>query len=118
MGIRRSVCWSLSVGLILALGSTAWATMDNLKTYKAAYPGKPATCKTCHQGAVGKKGDLNAYGTALQTSKGGPGKALKLTTEDVKAVEKGDADHDGVSNGDEIAAGTPPGETAPGSKVK
>jgi len=105
----------VSTGLILACSSTAWATPDSLKSFKTAYPAAKASCKICHENAVGKKGDLNVYGAALQTSKGGPGKALKLTDKDIKAIEKDDADHDGVSNGDEIAAGTPPGEAAAGS---
>ena len=71
------------------LASSAWATVQNLKSYKAAHPGKEPkayTCKICHDNAVGKKGDLNAYGLALQQQKG-EGNAKALTVEDYQAVE-------------------------------
>lgn len=107
--------FALSVVLMAGVGSPpAWATMANFKTFKETYPGKEPkyySCKVCHQGAIGKKGDLNAYGLALQKSKA-PTDAKKLTEADFRAVEKDDADNDGVSNGDEITAGTFPGDPA------
>ena len=58
------------IALVVA-APPAWATIDNLKAFKQAYPGRTAvSCKTCHQGIVGKRGDLNAYGLALQKLKG------------------------------------------------
>ena len=107
---------------VLMLGRPAWATIDNLKSYKAAYPGKEPkaySCKVCHEGAIGKKDNLNAYGLALQKYKAAAAK--KLTEEDYRAVEKEDADKDGVSNLDEINAGTAPGDpssTPPAPKGK
>ena len=91
MTMRRWFVWSV-VGMIGA-ASSAWATMDNLKTYKQAYPDQAAktSCKTCHQGPVGKKGDLNAYGLALQTYQA-PANAKKLTVDDIKAVKVPGAD--------------------------
>lgn len=115
MPVRRSLLVGVSLCAALALGESAWATIDNQKSFKAAYPGKESkaySCKVCHQGIVGKKGDLNAYGLALQTLKEGPGKALKLGVEDYKAIEQDDADADGASNLDEINAGTAPGDPA------
>src|SRR3989338_9765579 len=105
------------VGLILsfALGTAgpAWATLDNLKSVKQAYPdAKVAGCKTCHQGAVGKKGDLNAYGLALQKAKAAAADAKKLMPEDYKALDAEDADGDGASNAAEIKAGTNTGDPA------
>lgn len=117
MSSRRAVL----VGILaagsaaLAQGPSVWATIENQKGYKQAYPGKDAkayTCKACHQGAIGKKGDLNAYGQALQQSKGGEGKAKTLAVEDYRAIEQDDADTDGASNLDEITAGTGPGDPA------
>lgn len=70
----------------LGLASPAWATIDNLKSYEEAYPGKePKTysCKVCHEGAVGKKGALNAYGAALQKFKT-EADAKKLTVDDYR----------------------------------
>ncbi|OHE77472.1 MAG: hypothetical protein A3G75_13295 [Verrucomicrobia bacterium RIFCSPLOWO2_12_FULL_64_8] len=88
--------------------------MENGKALKEAYPGKDPKsygCKACHQNAVGKKGDLNAYGQALQASKG-EGNAKKLTVEDLRAVEAQDSDKDGASNGQEWQAGTNPSDPA------
>ncbi|MBI3996995.1 MAG: hypothetical protein HY352_04980 [Candidatus Omnitrophica bacterium] len=106
----------IGVGLagIVWLATPAWATIDNFKSYKAAYPGKDAkaySCKVCHQHPVGRAGDLNAYGKALQQSKAQIG-AKKLTVEDYRASEKGDADSDGASNVEEINAGTSPSDPA------
>ena len=84
MGVGLVVC-------VLAVAvAPAWATIQNVKSYKQAYPDKdPKTvsCKTCHDNAVGKKGDLNAYGQALQHHKGA-GNAKALTAEDYKAVDQ------------------------------
>ena len=82
---RQWFVWSI-VGIVGAT-SSAWATMDNLKTYKQAHADKAAkaSCKTCHQDAIGKKGNLNAYGLALQKSKT-PADAKKMTADEIKAV--------------------------------
>src|SRR3989338_10016973 len=103
---RRSVWCGVALIASLLAAESAWATIDNLKSYKQAYPGqepKAYSCKVCHQGIMGKKGDLNAYGLALQTLKG-EGNAKKLTEEDLRAVEQDDADEDGAANLDEINA--------------
>ena len=87
MRMRRSVGIGLGLVALLAPALPAWATMDNLKTYKQTYPDKAAkaSCKTCHENAVGKKDDLNAYGLALQQSKA-PADAKKLTAEEIQTV--------------------------------
>lgn len=108
----RGLLIGLILGLAVGAAGSAWATLENLKSLKAAYPGKTASCQTCHNGLVGKKGDLNAYGTALQKAHADaqpPADAKKLTEADYRAVEKGDADGDGASNLAEIQAGTNPG---------
>ena len=113
MRIRWHVL-TVGLGLLVAggLAEPAWATMANLTSFKQAYPTvSPVSCKMCHQGAIGKKGDLNAYGQALQKSKA-PADAKKLTADDFRAVEKADSDGDGVSNVDELKAGTNPGDPA------
>lgn len=88
MRIQRGAVLALSVLAVSAIGVTAWATMDNLKAYKQVYPDKAAkaSCKTCHEGAMGKKDNLNAYGLALQKSKQPPANAKKLSAEDITAV--------------------------------
>lgn len=108
MSVRRILVVTLAAGGIVAGGTLAWATIDNVKSYKEAYPGKEPkaySCKACHEGAIGKKGDLNAYGLALQASKAEQG-AKKLTVEDYRAFEAGDADKDGATNLQELDAGT------------
>ena len=89
--LKRSV---LVVGLGLCVAgipaSSAWATMQNFKSYKQAYPDKdPKTvsCKTCHEAAMGNAKNLNAYGLALQQSKGA-GNAKTLTADDYKAADQ------------------------------
>ena len=107
-----SIRVSLSLLLTLAFAQTSWGTIENLKSFKKTYFDKSNTtytCKTCHKSAVGKKGDLNAYGLALQKLKA-PADAKKLTEADFREIEKEDADQDGASNLDEINAGTNPGD--------
>ena len=65
----RGVRWGLILGAVLVRASSAEATIDNLKSFKQAYPGKEPkayTCKVCHEGAMGKATDLNLYGQALK----------------------------------------------------
>lgn len=102
----------LGLSGLLWLAAPAWATINNLKSYKQAYPGKEAkaySCKVCHQHPIGRADDLNAYGQALKAHKAAAG-AKKLTIEDVRAIETDDADGDGASNVEEINAGTSPSD--------
>ena len=127
MWTRRSARVGFGVSLVigaLGFGQPAGATMSNFKTFKQAYPdAKSVSCKMCHQNPIGKKGDLNPYGLALQTHKA-PADAKSLTMDEIRAVEQEDADGDGASNLEEIKAGTLPGDpnsvqhlaTQPGTK--
>lgn len=114
MTVRRVAILSGMLCAIVEIAPPAWATVDNLKSFKAAYPGKDAkaySCKICHQHVMGRKDDHNAYGAALKQSKA-PGDAKKLVEKDFRALEGEDADGDGASNLQEIAAGTAPGDPA------
>lgn len=112
MPSRRSVWCGVALIASLLAAEAAWATIDNLKAYKTAYPGKEPkaySCKVCHEGAIGKKGDLNAYGTALKEFKAAtPADAKKLTAEDFQAFDAADTDADGATNAQELEAGTDP----------
>ncbi|MDO8730166.1 MAG: cytochrome c3 family protein [Candidatus Omnitrophota bacterium] len=96
---------ALSLILFCALlpAGRAEATVANQSAAKKAAPtAKGISCKTCHQNAIGRGGDLNAYGAALQKGK-----------LDFKGLEAVDSDGDGVPNGKELEAGTNPGEATP-----
>src|SRR3989338_5244524 len=100
--------------ILLAAATPAWATIDSVKSFKEAYPGKEPkaySCKVCHLGAIGKKGDLNGYGKVLEAFKG-PGNAKKLPVEDYRAVEAEDPDEDGATTLEELTAGTDPSDPA------
>src|SRR3989338_7768857 len=80
-------------GLVL-IAPPAHATIDNLKSYKQAYPGKDAkaySCKVCHQNPIGRKDDLNAYGLALQKLPA-PANPKKLTEPDYRLLESLDTE--------------------------
>ncbi len=89
----------------------AWATFENLKRFKQTYPGKPASCKVCHQNPVGRVDDLNAYGQAFRKL-AAPANPKQLTEPEFRAVEPLDADGDGASNGDELQQGSDPADPA------
>ncbi|MEI8281871.1 MAG: DUF2231 domain-containing protein, partial [Armatimonadota bacterium] len=100
----KALKWSLVLGMI-GLSLTAQATPEFLKKFKEVYSQPNAQCITCHTAPP----ERNAFGkevfVALEKAKTG-----ELTAEILKSVETGDADNDGVSNGDEIKAGTLPGD--------
>lgn len=98
---------------VLAGGRFAAATVQNQMSYKKAHPdAKSVSCKTCHEGAMGKATDLNAYGQALQKFKG-VGQARKLTAEDYQAFDAADADSEGATNRTELDIGPNPDDAAP-----
>ena len=92
---------------LLLLAEGAEANMGAFKLFKETYPGKDPTyynCAICHNSKIGKKGDLNPYGTSL-----GLQPPAALTAEQLKAAESLDPDGDGVPSGKEIEAGRHPG---------
>ena len=100
MKLRVVLAWALFSVLLLA--GRAEATVAVQSAAKKAYPSAKISCKTCHQNPIGRGGDLNPYGAALQKGK-----------LDFKALEPQDSDGDGVPNGKELEAGTNPGEAPP-----
>ena len=112
---RASAVILMVFGLLTGSGP-AWATGANLVSLKKVYPeAKAVSCKTCHRNAVGRRDDLNTYGAALQKLKL-PEASKNLAVGDYRAVETEDSDADGLSNAEEIKAGTNPGEPAKQSK--
>ncbi len=99
--MSQSRAMVLGVGVLTAcvLAPSAWATMADLKAYKEAHPGleaKAYSCKVCHLNAVGKKGELNPYGQALEKQLAATG-AKALTVEDIQAVDKASAEKEGAA---------------------
>ncbi|MER3474838.1 MAG: hypothetical protein C4335_12625 [Armatimonadota bacterium] len=107
--MKSRLLWSsvLAVGLMV----TALATPKYLVVFNKTYPAPKdsalakAKCTICH--VKGK--ELNVYGKDLQKALQEK-KTKDLTAEILKSVEKLDSDKDGVSNGDELKAGTLPGD--------
>ncbi|MGQ9488800.1 MAG: hypothetical protein ACUVR7_13880 [Armatimonadota bacterium] len=97
----------LTFGLIAGVLATPKMQVVFSKTYPAPKDSAlaKAKCTVCH--VKGK--ELNVYGKDVD-------KVLKekktkeLTAEILKSIEKLDSDKDGVSNGDELKAGTLPGD--------
>ncbi len=98
---------------ILALGLMvgALATPKYFGTFRKTYPVPKesalmkAKCNTCHSQGT----QLNPYGKDVQKAMQAK-KTKDLTAEILKSIEKVDSDKDGVSNGNEIKAGTLPGD--------
>ena len=74
----------LSCGFTAAilLAGTAHADMNEIKTYKTAFPDAKPKCIECHVAAMPKKDDgqheLNAYGTAVVTEAKAEAEAAKI----------------------------------------
>ena len=108
---RRRIIVAGCAGIALVIGQSAHATIDNLKTYKPAYPdqAKTASCKTCHEGVMGTATNLNGYGKALKQLPA-PANPRKLTVEDYQAAAAADQDQDGATTMQELEAGTDPSD--------
>jgi hypothetical protein len=110
IGRRRkiSVKAKTLISTVLALGVvlSALATPKYLVTLNKTYTPAKGKCASCH---VGTKKDLNVYGKDVQKAMREK-KTKDLTADILKSIEKLDSDKDGVSNGDELKAGTLPGD--------
>jgi hypothetical protein len=105
--VRMLVSTLLTLGLMV----TAVATPKMQPLFNKTYPSPKdsplakAKCMACH--VKGK--ELNVYGKDVQKAMQEK-KTKDLTAEILKSIEKLDSDKDGVSNGDELKAGTLPGD--------
>jgi len=72
--MKRSTTAILATLSALALSSSALATMDIFKEYKAKNP--DTKCETCHAVKLPKKGaaDRNDFGKKVEAAKGKDGK--------------------------------------------
>ena len=87
---------------VIVLASSSFAAMPDANNVKEVHEGATVGCTVCHP--EGNFKELNAYGTAYNDA----GRSVDA----VKAIDAADSDGDGVSNADEIAAGTNPGDAA------
>lgn len=65
----------LAVAALSAVASTAWATVEQVKLYKEAYPDTKPKCIDCHVDKLPKKDaahDLNEYGKKVAAIKAEP----------------------------------------------
>jgi hypothetical protein len=100
---------TLAAMILIGMVTMAMALLSYRAVFDAKYnPAKDsdigkAKCALCHVGMTKK---LNPYGLDLQKALGG---SKKMTPEILSKMEALDSDKDGVSNIDEIKAGTLPG---------
>ncbi|MFH2138063.1 MAG: thrombospondin type 3 repeat-containing protein [Candidatus Omnitrophota bacterium] len=87
-------------GLILIGSMPSYAAVADANNVKEAIEGATVECTACH--APGNFKELNSFGTAYN----GAGRSVEAVT----AIAGDDSDGDGVSNADEISAGTNPGD--------
>ncbi|MBU1045365.1 MAG: thrombospondin type 3 repeat-containing protein [Candidatus Omnitrophica bacterium] len=80
--------------------STSFAAMPDANNVKQVHEGATVGCTVCHP--EGNFKELNSYGNAYNDA----GRSVDA----VKAIDGADSDEDGVSNYDEIKAGTNPGD--------
>jgi hypothetical protein len=120
--VRTSLLW-LGLALVAVAGLTtlAAAKATDVGTFRTTYGShikdgsdlaKAMPCLVCHDKMPATKTGLNPYG--MDVGKAAAGKPVDAKV--LAAVERMDSDKDGVSNIDEIRAGTHPGD--PNSKPK
>jgi len=80
--------------------STSFAAMPDANNVKEFHEGATVGCTVCH--TEGNFKELNSYGNAYNDA--------GRNVDAVKAIDDEDSDEDGVSNYDEIKAGTNPGD--------
>jgi hypothetical protein len=105
--VRMLVSTLLALGLMVTAVATPKLQVVFNKTYPAPKDSAlaKAKCMACH--VKGK--ELNVYGKDVQKAMQEK-KTKDLTAEILKSIEKLDSDKDGASNGDELKAGTLPGD--------
>lgn len=90
----------VALAMVAICVSTSFAAMPDGNNVKEVHEGATVGCTVCHP--VGNFKELNSYGKAYNDA----GRSVDA----VKAIDAADSDGDGVSNADEIKAGTNPGD--------
>lgn len=91
----------------LAISASSFATPDYMKAFEKITSSK-IECAYCHDGKPPKRNPFGkAIGEALNNSNDG-----LITAAMIKALEPADSDGDGISNGEEMAAKSKPGDPA------
>jgi cytochrome c2 len=112
--LHRWTALSIGVALLAVVGLATWAAAkpEMTATLRTLYNPKEGTdlakalpCLVCHTAMPGTKTNLNPYAVDLQkAAKGAYNEAA------FKAIEGLDSDKDGAKNGEELKAGTLPGD--------
>jgi hypothetical protein len=99
--------------VLLMAGWTAEAKSKYVADVAAAYPASNASCATCHANPKPTKAEraLNPYGADVKQKALVRDEAGKKVL-DLAKVDGLDSDGDGKSNGEELKAGTNPGDPA------
>ena len=88
--------------IVLSFPAYSFAAISDAKNVQTVYDQATVGCTVCHP--QGNFKELNEYGKAY--------KDAGRSVEAVKAIDASDSDADGVTNSDEIKAGTNPGDAA------
>ena len=87
---------------ITVFAAASYAAMPDAKNVKEVHADAVVGCTVCHP--EGNFKEVNSYGKAYREN----GRNINA----IKAIDALDSDADGVNNGDEINAGTNPGDAA------
>ena len=109
----RPVLFVLGAVTALSVGVVAEAKAKYVPEVNAQYPAAKAACATCHTSPKPTKADraLNPFGADVK-QKAIVRDAAGKKTLDLPKIEGLDSDGDGKTNGEELKAGTNPGDPA------
>ena len=92
----------LGTVIVLSMATGSYAAMPDGKNVQKVHADATVGCTVCHP--QGNFKELNSYGKAYLNA----GRSVDA----VKAIDAQDSDGDGLSNADEIKAGTNPGDAS------
>jgi hypothetical protein len=98
--VKLMVLGVVVLAMMAVCVSTSFAAMADANNVKEVHEGATVGCTVCHP--EGDFKSLNSYGQAYNDA--------GRNADAVQAIDADDSDGDGVSNADEIKAGTNPGD--------